>query len=323
VYRSAYDTTACKGYQIDKTVNDIAADYAGGNHDYFHLLHTLDCDGKRGEIYGLFHPESRVKPFSHPIRSYDSKSNRTQGTEVVRLFVDLRTSTRPNRIVDGNNPYAITDNGEFTFQVARAKLELYWTIHGELSLSAFAEYPGKIFSTWISETLARNLGLSLESQIAVRAISADHFLNMFEPMESSFHDDNVSDHKRIKRIAEISDLPTEHIIRYISTYVSPSKNVGELVEHMTGSTGGDRLSDLTGPALVGIIAHSWRGTMGTETVAVSLEHPPTFMAMIYTALSELAVKNTNLAKIALMKAKDSSSDAFLRGLSRIFNQAED
>lgn len=329
MYKSAYETTACQGWRTQDTINDLAADYAGGNIHYFHLVHEIRCDNKVAMIYGLYHPDSRVKPFTHPIRSYDSKSNRTMGEEVIRLFVDLRSCTRPIRgtvassVANGEQPYAISDNGEYTFQTTRAKLEAYWTMHGEHSLSAFSEYPGKIFSTWISETLTRNLGLSLESQIAIRVIAADHFINMFESKDNVFKDDSSTDTRRIRRIAEMTDIPSEQIIRFISSYESPSRNVMELVKNMTESTGGDRLSDLTGPALVGIISHSWRGNLGTETVAVSLEHPPTFMAIVYTSLTELAVKNTNLAKIALMKARDASADAFLKGMVRIFNVRED
>lgn len=323
MYQSAYDTTACVGFRIDPLLNSITEEFVGGNIENFTRLHTINAGETVGEIYGLFHPDSNIRQFAHPIQVSDSKTNVRQGEKTIRLFVDLRTCTRPVRIIEaGRLPYSITDNGEYTFAVMRAKMQLYWMVYGEASLSPIGEFPGKIFCIWISETLSRNLGLSLEAQTAVRTVVADHYLNMFESKDSVSDDSVVGDNRRIKRIADLTDLPADFVIKNISNYPSPSRNIEEMVHNMTATTGGDRLSDLSTGSLIGVLARSWRGATGSEVVAVSLEHPPTFMAMVYASLTELSVKNTNLAKIALMKVRDSSAQSFLMGIQRIAKQGE-
>lgn len=321
MYTTAYATTACQGFRTDRLANQLAIDANGQSlSENFSLLNTIAYGDKEVKIYGLFNPNAQSPVFIHP---YTLGTKKEGSVEVTTMVVDLRHFTKPVRryLGEGATEFSVSDQSEFMFTKVRASLEAYAALYGPRSLAALSEFPAKIYSTWISETLTRNLGLSLENQTTVKVVCADHFMALFDEGQVS-DEARMNDHMRIKRLSDLTDLTAEYVSRVVDQYQSPSRNINEMVENIRACSGGDRLADLSVAVLIGILARSWRGTMGSEMVGVSLEHPPTFLAMIYTSLTEIGVKNTNLAKLALLKLRDRSAQNFIQGTQRIALRSE-
>jgi hypothetical protein len=64
--------------------------------------------------------------------------------------------------------------------------------------------------------------------------------------------------------------------------------------------------------LITILKSSWFGNNAAELLAVSLEHPPTWVSLVYTSLSERSFKNANLSKIVERYGKNNADNEFTR-----------
>ena len=60
------------------------------------------------------------------------------------------------------------------------------------------------------------------------------------------------------------------------------------------------------------MGNTWFGANAKEILAVALEHPPTWLSLVYIALKERSYKNTSLAKIALRYALNKGGNDFIR-----------
>lgn len=68
----------------------------------------------------------------------------------------------------------------------------------------------------------------------------------------------------------------------------------------------DKLSNISDISLLQLLLNSWFGDNSNETVALSLEHPPTFAAMCYLALNNNSYKLNKLATILDSRLKQKS-----------------
>ena len=66
----------------------------------------------------------------------------------------------------------------------------------------------------------------------------------------------------------------------------------------------DKLSNISDISLLQLLLNSWFGDNSNETVALSLEHPPTFAAMCYLALNNNSYKLNKLATILDSRLKN-------------------
>jgi hypothetical protein len=60
-----------------------------------------------------------------------------------------------------------------------------------------------------------------------------------------------------------------------------------------------------------VTRNSWYGTNAKEIISVALEHPPTWAAIVFTALNERTFKNSMIYKIAERFGKRGASDEFI------------
>jgi hypothetical protein len=73
--------------------------------------------------------------------------------------------------------------------------------------------------------------------------------------------------------------------------------------------------------LVEIIAFSWYGTNAREIAAVALEHPPTFLVMVFNAFTDRTYRNSPLARTAERYKGNKGGDEFVRSLQSLMRKA--
>jgi hypothetical protein len=72
-----------------------------------------------------------------------------------------------------------------------------------------------------------------------------------------------------------------------------------------------RLAKFNSAILLSVMANSWYGTNAKEIISISLEHPPTWIALVYTALSEKTFKSSAIFKAADRLGKRGVADQFM------------
>ena len=72
--------------------------------------------------------------------------------------------------------------------------------------------------------------------------------------------------------------------------------------------------------LYNALGNSWFGSNKTELISVALEHPPTWVAMIYTAVNDRGYRKSQIGAIALNSARKQSDKLLTRNVESLVRE---
>lgn len=211
------------------------------------------------------------------------------------LACDIRSMVSPRRSVK-DAPF-VRSRGEFTFMVRRAILQRVWNEHEFGELKNISKMPISIFAQWVSEAMTRQLSLDPQVQLNLRVLSAFYYLCLFSPPVS-----HTDDRERLKYAVQISNAlnyrNVDDIMQVIED-VPHLENLGQFCKAVVDKQFSVRLERLVPGLLITWIVSSWYGSSAREVAAVALEHPPTFLAMVYASITDRGYRKTRLAEMIL------------------------
>jgi len=262
---------------------------------------TLDIstgyDVKPVFVTGLNFSEADIPFFAHPLLVKNNKG-------IPFLCTDIRPfiSSNPNEL-DGFKPKNIT---EFNFIKSRTILNMAWLVGGVSQIRSSLPLAGMVFAGWLSETIAKRFALDPKDQLTIAVASHYYY-------QSLFSETGLFDEDAIQRMAIQTSSATKVDSKFIFEVfdkLKPMQNLQSLCDNIKEVTENIRLKDLNVGLLYNIVGNDWFGLNAKEIVAVALEHPPTWCALVYTALSERTFKNSNIARIAERYSKGNLSRNF-------------
>lgn len=299
---SPYQTMACKAYAhtlpaIDKAIK-LALIEDG--------MTPARMGGKTLGGVVVVRPENKeVPPFAHP---YIYQADRIEDSFVL---IDARGFIRPDRDAPGG--YKVTQNTEFDFLAVRAALTRYAHLHGGEDLQNAGDIAMVAFARFLSENIVRRLGLSPEEQALLTMVTAFYYLCLFRS-ESELDESDIN--KMVTKVSRATYLPAQWIfermdkLAYMGNITDYVRVVKEVIENR-------RMDNFSPALLFGIVGGGWFGSNSKEVMAVALEHPPTFLAMVYTALRDRSYRNAGVAKSVLANDKRDAGRQFLQNLVQL------
>jgi hypothetical protein len=105
------------------------------------------------------------------------------------------------------------------------------------------------------------------------------------------------------------------VVYTIIDKLGPIKDLSSFCDNISKIVENVRLEKINSAILLTILNNSWYGTNAKEIISVSLEHPPTWMALVYTALSEKTFKSSVIFKTAERLGKRGVADQFIMSYS--------
>lgn len=233
--------------------------------------------------------EINIPLFAHPVLVNISKKD--------YLFADMRTAVKKDSLdyLHGSDQHkAIRNSTEFKFIYSRTALSLAW-LNGEQShIGTRLSYGATIFTSWISTALANTYGLDWESQLKLRIVILYYYSSLF--LESHTEE---SVELLVNHIIKTTNMKSSEIFPIIDA-CPPPKNVLDLVGGIRSVfIDNPRLRDLDIRGLLTTLHNSWYGKDANEIIPMALEHPPTWLAMVYTVSTERSYRNSMLSKIAI------------------------
>lgn len=256
MFKSPYETTVCKNHRISDIVSELDRLVISGE------LPRLD-----NRVFLLGPDHTDIKPFAHPI----IKENRQGDPSII---IDVRSSARISS--EGN----FTGGSDFEYAKLRGLLmDRAWIDGNSKDLLSTGDYSVRVYSRLMSENLGRRMNLTPETQVKIQIISAYFYVLQFELEPVKDEDEDLTRSKRISRaigvpvptvLELVNELPIMGNIEDFSTVAS---KYGESI----------RLTKLSPGLIYTMLGGIWFGANANENVAVSLEHPPTFIAMLYMA----------------------------------------
>jgi hypothetical protein len=279
MFITAYQTLACRSYdlrEIEKSLrlakieNTLAA------------VKTPDRDLRVIDAYAVIPGNNDVPAFTHPfLIEFDGKPT---------LVIDHRSYVRQS----GGSTVAltVTNLADYKFQTTRVLFNLHWLTNPEALLN-LGELGPVVFCRWLSESIVRRLGLGPEEQAKVMTVSLFYWHSLFRNGEEWEEKEKL---RILTKLNQISAIPTS-LSMAIVDQITVMTGIDSYIETLKAVVNSVRLENLNTPLLFSMLGGSWFGLNAKETVAVALEHPPTFCAILLSALESRSYQKSGLGQL--------------------------
>lgn len=280
IYKTAYDTTACRGAIITKIQENLTQALIRG-------LLVFDETTRTYQVRGGHLVDELVPTFNHPILFKDASG-------VDHLAVDVRGLGSFNR---DQNTFVIRDSNAYNGVTLRANLNEVWlTPMGPERIRSMSVFPLMVYANWVGEAVAKRLALDPQDQFSVSVLAAILYLNMFWDVEKSTNPTKIEKSLMVSQITRGLSYKADLVYDIVEQFPGIA-TIAEFCQACRDLTQSARLRDLNEATLFAMTGGYWYGNNGREVIAVALEHPPTWLSLLWQAMSDRSYRNSGLAKI--------------------------
>ena len=242
-------------------------------------------------LYGISDSEKEIIPINHPLFSPIHK----WGCLDLRNQVTVNPATRD---------YEVKNESEYRLSLLRYALSLSWYADNQSSLYSL-ELAHFTFATLISDNLSSKFGLDLGDKVMLRTLAAIYYVKLFS-------NETDSDEKDKLKIRTKKDLLVPEIIDEIYELVPNMRTIDDFCEACYTVTKNVRLKGLDYTVLSNIMSSNWLGGNGKELILLCLEHPPTWIAMVYSSLTQRSFKRSYVTTVVEKQAKRGKDVEFIK-----------
>lgn len=245
-------------------------------------------------LYGLGDSEKSVIPLNHPVFS---PSNNW-------VALDLRNLVKVSN--DGNS-YEIRNESEYHLSITRFILTSLWYVGKQASIYSF-ELPHFAFSSWLSDNLGSKFGLDLGDKLKIRVLANIYYSRLFAEYPDS-------DELDMLLIRGKNDNLIPDLFREVYSKVSDPEsltNIDDFCKACFTVTGNVRLQHLDYVVLSNILNNNWIGVNGRELVLLALEHPPTWVSLVYSAITQRSFKKNFVTTVVERLSKRGKDAVFIK-----------
>lgn len=289
---SAYDTAACQGYNTQAIVHALE-DYGTRNWGF-------PTDEQTNVLVLKQDSDATVPSFFYPmiidlvkIKTIGGNTHSSKLATVsdIRAFISIDPATKAERIKSVD---------EYEFAVLRSVLNNIWINSDDKYIGSGSDYlrnlsdlPLPIYASLLSEIIANKLNLDMSDQHMLYILAGIFYL-------SNFTNEEPDEKDKIKLIATLNrqlkvNPATIQQVLSVTSYINSLTDFCVAAKELLDPV---RLQHINTGLVVSMLGGVWWGMMEREVPAVALEHPPTFIAMLYRATQSRGYKNTRIMKIA-------------------------
>lgn len=269
-----YETTIgtmTRKNDLDNITNGLAISILEG--DLLNITPLLYCVKANDKV---------TKIFTHPLLV----SN--QATKKSAFVIDVR-HTMKRAEMSYQNTHVIYEVCRCTL-MANDWLDTDHMIKNKLELSAqrrtllnMSSLPLKLFIHYIGDSLINRMGIDVQYKERIKVILACYYVAQFAEYDFT-NETNLMDIAR--RLNSVISVDAVYILRFLKEMVDIDfTSINGLVSTLQKNVDSARLDGLNSGLLITHLGGIWFGFNAAQHVAVALEHPPTWMAMIYASLT--------------------------------------
>jgi hypothetical protein len=262
-------------------------------------------------LTGQHASDEKVPLFTHPRIVKGVKGE-------VYLCGDLRQVVKPGGAND-RTALVIRNQTEYVFARTRLGLNLLWLVDPPLVLKNALPLAGTVFSAWLSGSLARRYALNPGDQLRLAVLSHIYYQNLFLPGECV---DSAIWDAVVVQVVKATRAPPELVYSILESIESLG-TISQLCTAAQKLTDNIRLRELNIGVLVTLLGTSWFGLNAKEIIAAALEHPPTWMALVYIVLFEKTFKNSMLARFAEQCGKSTGTALYIQSVRGLMDELQD
>lgn len=311
-FATCYNTTVGKIFDLKKLDHALREALIAGPLGT--TTFGVEPVGKQSSVFLIGgHPEQeQIQPFVHPYLIQNFK-----GSDY--LVTDLRMFRNVKELYCSENAFelAVRNKTEYSLVKSRAVLSHLWLDSAQLiRFRSRFTFAGTVFASWLSQTIARTYALDFQDQMRMVAVGIYYYHCLFT--ENAFLEGDSLETAVIHTI-KVTKIPATDIyamfeklgdISGIESYCNEVKNVVENI----------RLKDFNLAMLLTLIRNSWYGNNAKDLLSVALEHPPTWITIVYATLTERTYKSSQLYKIIELHGKRGAADEFRMNFNDLWRE---
>lgn len=294
---TSYDTLACSGYLIEEIQKACEQAYRIGE---------IKPDLKQLPnpnvvlVLGGTYQDQNIPQFYHPI-AFQTRNG-------WMVAVDVRPY---GKYAQSQDQFVVRDMRGCESALVRAGLQEIWLNEDPKKLRNFSKFPLTIYCNWVSEIIAKRLGLEMGDQARLCILAAIFYQNQFLEELASRDDPTVLGNA----IRNATGMKADFILEVMQQYpvISDLEDLCQAAKTVTQNVRTDQLN----PGIVAqIAAGSWYGsnTRENNAIAVALEHPPTWISLMARALQDRGMRHSGLTKILERSTYRRDAELFLKQL---------
>jgi len=287
-----YETTAFRSYDLDKILTELRISLASG--------HVRELGDASDRTLLLLSKLSDCPVFHHPVLMDDY------------MVADVRAL---GKYSDETGNFIITKNSEYKLTINRAMSASYWRLSDENkdTLYSISDFPMRVFTAIISESITHRLALMPEVQAKVAVAAGLFFISQFNPADVELTEREWL--RRVSATAKATRITVPMIMEWFPKPISFS-SVSEFTHFLAGDTmDNPRLKKFDNALFFGIMSSIFRGgsVAPAEIVASSIEYPPGWMSIVSAATTERGLSKTPLGrKIESLGKRGDEAQMFAR-----------
>lgn len=298
MYKDCYDTTVGSALNAKPIVLAIRESIIKDGLGYVNLG-VKDVNGlKPVFITGQANSESQIPLFTHPITIKVSPSEQY-------LCADVRFFVRKDTPLD-NIEKSIKNFTEYNFAKSRLILSMLWETGYEGKIKNGLTFAGVVYAQLISEAISKNYALDFGDQTTLAIITHYFYQSLF--IDGTVIDDDVKE-RMVLQTVNATKAPAAMVLGVFDK-IGKMNSIDDYCLAVTEIIQNVRLKNFNLAVLLTVIKNSWYGTNAKEIISVALEHPPTWCAIVWTALNERTYKNSMVYRVAERYGKRGASDEF-------------
>lgn len=314
MFKLPYDTTAGSGYA--GALKEIATALQHAAIDGTLLTART---GKDIPIEGLFEVPPYLKSvgqFAHPLTF--ERGGKTCVAVDTRAFLRMT----PDQKVVATSP------SDRDFAVLRGRLTKAWLEGRFGDMTALGDLAPTVFYSHVAEGIVRRLGLSAAEQRPLAILACYFYFGQFE------QDREITEREILRfvpRIARLTANPADYVLSVLDTLAVEKdegpktypvlQDLDQFVDACKRVSPNPRLHTLNTGLLLSAIAGGWYGPAARETVAIGLEYPPTWIALIYTALQDRTFNGALFTKLVQRVDKRDMGKQFAHNVASLLEIA--
>lgn len=295
IFRSAYDTMACADFVMTRTEAALEAVLHTG-----HLQAMPDSHAR--ELTGGAAIADAVPAFAHPIvmKSKDSDGD---------VVVDVRAY---GKFDPHQGKFVVRARTDYGFATLRAKINQVWVKEAPKLLFNVSPLGMKLFASWVAENVAKKFALDPREQANLQILAAFYYYSLFMDQ----HEFSATDKARnAAAIIKATGINASMVLEVTEHFNAPIASVMDFCSAAREVTESVRLKDFNVGLLYAILGGTWFGGNAKEVLAVALEHPPTWLAIVAMAATDRSFKNSYITKLLERQDRRDKGQTFMRALS--------
>lgn len=299
MFATPYDTTAgtakLETGTVDKLKNYLIVN---SDDDDSQLIKSERADGATS-IYRLIPGSADIPTFSQPLLVEMASGDRAYVAD-IRPFVSVNNQK--------NRDLKIHNNGNYDSIMDRLIMQVMWDERGPERMLGMGILCMTVYARWVTNTLTRRLTLTAETQYII-AIQAAYFYYCLHSEEPNPELDQITKAKVVSLIRMATNSDSVHIKQIIDA-TPIIRSVKGFINAIQEQTQDSRLSTLNEAGLFTIIGPTFVGSDARVTACIALEHPPTFIASLYGAITYKGATMSGLGQLVKNISKGQAALTF-------------